>query len=211
MGVAPTRVHPTMYRKMFLFFRGRHLLKRKIRVGYLTPNAFNKRFITSFRRKRRHFSTSSQSTLVYVGPLRKAIKLLKLFSITTATLTLTLTPILVLYGNPNKPLAARLGVSMIVFTMGISTTLLLHWFMKGYVVRMYVNKDLITVVTYNIFGREKSVKFLLSEARPPSRVATLSTFQAKNETYFLHTEIFQDVELLHKLGGPLTTIANDQL
>ena len=75
--------------------------------------------------------------------------------------------------------------------------------MKGYITRLYCDNKNLSAITYDLIGREKLTQFHLSEAKPPDRVATLSTFQAKGQTYFIHTDIFEDVDLLQRLAGPL--------
>ena len=59
-----------------------------------------------------------------------------------------------------------------------------------------------TAFTFDMIGREKENIFHLSEATPPVKATTLSTFQVGDESYFLHADIFEDIELLKELGGP---------
>lgn len=143
-------------------------------------------------------------TPVYTGPLANTVRILKWFSVTTAALTVSFSPILVFLGNPSTPMLARATLSVVVLTVGVSTTLLLHWFMKGYVSRLYYEKESgqVKAITYDMIGREKETTFHLSQATPPFGVATLSTFQAKGQAYFLHADLFDDVQLLQQLAGP---------
>lgn len=143
-------------------------------------------------------------TPVYVGPLSTTVRLLKWFSITTAALTVTFSPVLIFLGNPSTPLLARVTLSSIVLTVGVSTTLLLHWFIKGYVCRLYYHRGSgqLKAVTLDMIGREKETHFHISEAIPPDKVAALSTFAANGKNYFLHADIFGDPELLQRLAGP---------
>ncbi|XP_011409908.1 PREDICTED: uncharacterized protein C1834.10c-like [Amphimedon queenslandica] len=152
------------------------------------------------------FLTTPQSspTPVYVGPLSKPIRLLKIFSMTTAALTVSLSPVLVYFGNPATPLVARVAMSTIVLMAGVSTTLLLHWFVKSYITRMYYDRGSgqVRAFTFDMIGREKESIFHVSETAPPTKATSLSTFQAKDRVYYLHANIFDDIDLLLKLAGP---------
>lgn len=212
-----------MSTRIFLAFKNRRQLKRRVNVRYCTFEVLARLNVPLVNKKsrrlqrrllsadRRRLTADETATLVYTGPLGGTVRLLKLFSVTTAALTVTFTPILAVYGNPATPLAMRLGLSSIVLTVGVSTTLLLHWFMKSYVTRLYFDpkRGVVTAVTFDMIGRRKATEFHVSEARPPDRVATLSTFQANGRTYYIHTDIFEDVDLLQKLAGPLP-IFSDQ-
>ncbi len=69
--------------------------------------------------------------VVYMAPLKGAIRALKVFSLTTATATLVGSPVLVWVGNPSVPLVARVMMSFVVMFAGLGTTGLLHWMLKG--------------------------------------------------------------------------------
>ena len=69
--------------------------------------------------------------LVYTAPLKGAIRAIKIFSLTTAVATFFGGPVLVLFGNPSVPLVARVMMSSMVMLVGLGTTAILHWLVKG--------------------------------------------------------------------------------
>lgn len=148
-------------------------------------------------------SLSTDSSLVYSGPLAKSVKAIKLFSITTAVCAVSFCPIFIYFGNPATPIIARIALSALVTTVGLSTTFILHWFIKSYVTKLYYNRStqIATIETLSIFGRKLSSQFHVSKAAPPNDVSAFSTFQANGKHFFLHTEIFEDPELLKQLLG----------
>lgn len=73
----------------------------------------------------------------------------------------------------------------------------------GYVMKMAYNRqsgDLL-VTTISVVGGLKKHKFNISEAGPPSKATAFSSFQAKGKSYFMHSEVFEDRELLSKILG----------
>lgn len=150
--------------------------------------------------------------LVYTAPLKGAIRAVKLFSLTTAAAALVGGPVLVCMGNPSVPLSGRVIMSTLVMLVGISTTALLHWLIKGYVIRMHYNRNtnMIRLHTLSVIGRKKYHEFELSEAKPPSATA-FSSFQARDKSYFIHAEVFKDEKLASSLLGVYADIERTQM
>lgn len=73
--------------------------------------------------------------VIYVGPLNGAVKAVKVFSLITAVGAMFGGPILTWLGNPSVPLAARIMMSSIVMLVGLGTTALMHWIVKGVVTK----------------------------------------------------------------------------
>ena len=141
---------------------------------------------------------------VYRGPLRSAVRAVKVFSLTTCAAALVGGPVLVTMGNPSVPLLGRVLMTAFVMTIGVSTTLILHWLMKGYVIDMYFDpkSENLRVYTLTMFAGKRCHTFHLSEAGPPENIAAFSTFQAKGKSFFMHTEVMENKELLGKILGP---------
>lgn len=141
--------------------------------------------------------------LVYRAPLKGAVRAIKIFSLSTATAAVLGGPVLVWMGNQSVPLSGRVIMSSLVMLVGISTTALLHWLVKGYVIQMYFDEQTKTVQLYTLspFGRKKLHQFNISEAGPPSSAAAFSSFQARGKSYFLHAEVFKDRKILSGLLG----------
>lgn len=62
-------------------------------------------------------------------------------------------------------------------------------------------KENVVVHSLSLFARLKKYDFLISEAGPPSRATAFSTFQAKGKSFFMHTEVVQDRQLLNRILG----------
>lgn len=162
-----------------------------------------------------HSDIVKESNVVYIAPFFRAVRVLKLVSITTFFLTITSSPLIVMMGSDAAPLAGRIAMSSVVTLFGCTTTFLLTWFTKCYITKMYFSKTSgeILVECYNIFVRKRQFRFHVSECKPPSNY-TMSSFNAKGRNYFLHMEVFEDRELLTKLVGAeqiaaMETMQND--
>ena len=153
------------------------------------------------------FSTATEPPsdykLVYRGPLSTSIKLLKIFSMTSSITVLLGSPVLIFLGNPGIPMVSRIAISSIVCTFGVLTTFMLWWFTKSYVSRMwYSDKDQkIVVNTFSLFARTIRNEFFLKDAGPPANISSFATFKASDKHYFLHTEVFEDKQLLSNILG----------
>ena len=88
------------------------------------------------------------------------------------------------------------------FTRLCETPYPFYWSL-GYVMRMEYNGKTgdMTVHTLSVLAKLKHHHFNISEAGPPSKATAFSSFQAKGKSYFMHTEVFQDRELLSKILG----------
>ena len=73
----------------------------------------------------------------------------------------------------------------------------------GYVIRMEVDrvKENIIVHTLSLLALKKTREFHISDAKPPSKFLAFSTFEAHGKNYFMHTEKFDDKDLLNRLLG----------
>jgi transmembrane protein 70 len=164
------------------------------------------------------FTTKSKSgeegkfELVYRGPLRSAVRAVKVFSLTTCAAALVGGPVLVTMGNPSVPLLGRVLMTAFVMTIGVSTTLILHWLMKGYVIEMYFDpkSENLRVYTLTMFAGKRCHTFHLSEAGPPENIAAFSTFQAKGKSFFMHAEVMENKELLGKILGPYMKLEDSE-
>ena len=136
------------------------------------------------------------------------MRAVKVFSLSTAVAALFGLPILAWFGNPTVPIVARVALCSFVMLVGLSTTAILHWLMKGYVIRMEYDEkaERVVVHTLSITARKKQHKFHLSEAKPPASAAAFSTFRANGKSFFLHTDVFDDKKLLSAILGPYMAI-----
>ena len=150
--------------------------------------------------------------LVYTGPLKGAVRAVKVFSLSTCVLALMGTPVLVVLGNPGVPVPARVAMGSLVLLVGVSTTAVLHWLCKGYITRLFYDKHSHTVAAYTVslFGLNKKNVFEVEECGPPSQLSAFSTFQARKHSYFVHTDVFEDRKLLLGLQGAHTAVVDSR-
>ena len=111
---------------------------------------------------------------------------------------------LVMMGNPSVPLVGRVALSTLVMLVGVSTTAILHWLLKGYIIKMEYNKKTEKVVAHvmSVTARIRKHEFSFKDMQAPPQSSAFSTFQVKGKQYFVHTEVVQDMRLLSKLLGP---------
>ena len=117
--------------------------------------------------------------LVYTGPLKGAVRAVKVFSLSTCVLALMGTPVLVVLGNPGVPVPARVAMGSLVLLVGVSTTAVLHWLCKGYITRLFYDKHSHTVAAYTVslFGLNKKNVFEV-EALSSSTFLSLCPFHS---------------------------------
>ena len=73
----------------------------------------------------------------------------------------------------------------------------------GYVIKMKYDrhKENMTVYTLSLLALLKRYDFHITESGPPKKSIAFSTFQAKGKPFFIHTDVFQDRELLSRILG----------
>ena len=84
--------------------------------------------------------------------------------------------------------------------------------MKGYIIEMYFDpkSENLRVYTLTMFARKRCHTFHLSEAGPPENIAAFSTFQAKGKSFFMHSEVMENKELLGKILGPYMALEDSE-
>ena len=97
----------------------------------------SRRPITSVHHIARTYSNASdpaikpEMELVYSAPLRGAVRAVKVFSLSTTVAVILGSPVLVFMGKASVPLVAKVFMSSLLMFVGIGTTALLHWVIKG--------------------------------------------------------------------------------
>ena len=170
----------------------------------------------AFLQLRKHCSSAKDPSpenefqLIYTAPLKGAMRAIKIFSLCTAVAALVGSPVLVWFGNQSVPAAARVAISSIVMLAGLSTTAILHWLLRGYILRLHYhrNSQVVAVDTLSVLARKKRMEFHISEVKPPPSTIGFHTFQANGKSFFLHTEVFEDKKLLSALLSGSGTFPN---
>lgn len=94
--------------------------------------------------KIRHFSTrddDAKPIKIYEGPVSTAVRMLKRVSMSTTFLTVVVLPFSVFLGNDAMPPVSKIALTAIISFFGLSTTGLLHWVAKGYVINLAVHPE----------------------------------------------------------------------
>jgi len=140
---------------------------------------------------------------VYEAPYAKAIQPLKMVSIATGVGVTVGTPILVVYGNADVPIAARIALSGLLMTFGLGTTAMCHWCLKSYVTRMLYDAscEMVTAETLSLFSRRQQHIFHVRDSRIYEGSVGFANFQVNDKPFFVHTEVFKHKVLLAKLLG----------
>lgn len=135
--------------------------------------------------------------LVYEGPLSRKLKILKLFSFTTATVSLSAPAVIFLGSTAAAPIVKGILASTVVL-MGVTTTSLLHWLSRVYVYRMFFHPETRTFFaeTSTIFGTTKRTRFTVEDIVIPEIEGAFSSFEANGNKYFLHVDLKEAQQIL---------------
>ncbi|XP_069816064.1 transmembrane protein 70, mitochondrial isoform X2 [Dendropsophus ebraccatus] len=169
----------------------------------------------------RFVSTSSapedqeQDRLVYVGNLGTAVLGVKFFSYSTSMISLIILPMIFTksgIGIDSLPLKIAFFGMVGFFTFVTPVTL--HYVTKGYVARLYYNKekDLYTAVTYDVFLREKRTEFSPQDVEVPGVSKMFTTFYAKKKSMLINPMLFpssSDYQHLMGYDRPFTFNPDD--
>lgn len=139
--------------------------------------------------------------LVYTGEINDAIRSLKRFSLVSCVCTVAGSPLLVVLGRDDVPLAGRVVMGAALAGFGISTTALVNLLSGPYIHRLYhsAKDDALIVVTMNLLGRLRAVRAPVSSVDPKG--GAMASFSIARRRYFLHKETFEDLALLERLIG----------
>lgn len=160
------------------------------RVSHLSTRNESNKSITS--------ENNQEFRLIYEGPLSRKLKILKMLSLSTTVLSLTCGPLLVFYGKQSIPFVGKIVMAGTVVTMGVTTTIVMHWLTKVYVHKMYFHPHSRTfhAETSTIFGTLKKHKFSVSDIVIPEIDSPFSTFEVKGRKYFLHQDLKEAEQIL---------------
>lgn len=171
------------------------------RFSTFMSNHVQRKTIVQSRMQSVNMSHGSENnwSLVYEGPLSKPVKYVKGFSLTTAAASIAGSPILVYFGKQSVPLVGKLAIAGLLCIVGSSTTVLLHWFSKAYVHRMYYDQTrrVFSAETSTFFGRLQRTDFEVKDIVFPEEESAFSTFEAKGKKFFLHQEMVEAQQVLH--------------
>uniref|UniRef100_A0A1D1XZ27 Transmembrane protein 70, mitochondrial n=1 Tax=Anthurium amnicola TaxID=1678845 RepID=A0A1D1XZ27_9ARAE len=139
--------------------------------------------------------------IVYQGPISSTIKKVKLLSLSTCCLSVSLGPVITFMTSPDMNVILKGAVASTVIFLSASTTAALHWFVSPYVHKLQwqpgsdsFEAEMMSWLATPI-GR--TVKF--SDIRPPETNRPFVTFKADGNFYFIDGEHCHNKSLLSKL------------
>lgn len=141
------------------------------------------------------------SGVLYYGPISSTIKKVKLLSLSTCCLSVSLGPVLTFMTAPDANVIMKGAVASTVIFLSASTTAALHWFVSPYIhrLRWQPGSDSFEVDMMSWLATyiPKTIKF--SDIRLPETNRPFVTFKANGKFYFVDEEHCQNKALLARL------------
>ncbi|CAN6814132.1 unnamed protein product [Brassica oleracea] len=142
--------------------------------------------------------------VVYYGPISSTIKKVKLLSLSTCCLSVSLGPVITFMTSPGLNVIMKGAVASTVIFLSASTTAALHWFVSPYVhkLRWQPGSDTFEVemMTWLATFAPKTLKF--SDIRYPDTQRPFVSFKAEGNYYFVDAEHCPNKALLARLTPP---------
>lgn len=142
-----------------------------------------------------------ETGVAYYGPISSTIKKVKLLSLSTCCLSVSLGPVITFMTSPDMNVILKGAVASTVIFLSASTTAALHWFVSPYIhkLRWRPGSDTFEVemLSWLATSLPRTVKF--SDVRPPETNRPFVTFKADGRFYYVDPEHCHDKALLAML------------
>ncbi|XP_057478124.1 uncharacterized protein LOC130765663 [Actinidia eriantha] len=139
--------------------------------------------------------------VVYYGPISSTIKKVKLLSLSTCCLSVSLGPVITFMTSPGLNVILKGAVASTVIFFSASTTAALHWFVSPYIhkLRWQPGSDIFEVEMMSWLATyiPKTIKF--SDIKPAETQRPFVTFKANGNFYFVDAEHCHNKALLARL------------
>ncbi|KAF5729514.1 hypothetical protein HS088_TW21G01681 [Tripterygium wilfordii] len=139
--------------------------------------------------------------VVYHGPISSTIKKVKLLSLSTCCLSVSLGPVITFMTSPDLNIILKGAVASSVIFFSATTTGVLHWFVSPYIhkIRWQPGSDSFEVemMTWLATFVPKTIKF--SDIRPAETNRPFVTFKANDNFYFVDADHCHNKALLARL------------
>ncbi|KAI3458983.1 hypothetical protein Pfo_015646 [Paulownia fortunei] len=153
------------------------------------------------RKEREEGNEEKNTGVVYYGPISNTIKKVKLLSLSTCCLSVSLGPVITFMTSPDMNVILKGAVASTVIFFSASTTAALHWFVSPYVhkLRWQPGSDSFEVEMMSWLATylPKTIKF--ADIRPPVTNRPFVSFKANGNFYFVDAEHCHNKALLAKL------------
>lgn len=141
------------------------------------------------------------SGVVYYGPISSTIKKVKLLSLSTCCLSVSLGPVITFMTSPDMNVIIKGAVASSVIFLSASTTAALHWFVSPYIHKLtwHPGSDTFEVEMMSWLATflPKTIKF--SDIRLAETNRPFVTFKANNQFYFVDADHCHNKALLARL------------
>ncbi|KAH7840794.1 hypothetical protein Vadar_021743 [Vaccinium darrowii] len=138
---------------------------------------------------------------IYYGPISSTIKNVKLLSLSTCCLSVSLGPVITFMTSPGMNVILKGAVASTVILLSASTTAALHWFVSPYIhkLRWQPGSDSFDVemLSWRATYVPRTIKF--SDIRLPETNRPFVTFKANGKFYFVDEEHCHNKALLARL------------
>lgn len=128
--------------------------------------------------------------IVYQGPISSTVKKVKLLSLSTCCLSVSLGPVITFMTSTDSNVILKGAVASTVIFLSASTTAALHWFVSPYIhkLRWQPGSDSFEVemLTWMASHVTKTINF--ADIRPPETNRPFVTFKANGNFYFVDEE-----------------------
>lgn len=139
--------------------------------------------------------------VVYYGPISSTIKKVKLLSLSTCCLSVSLGPVITFMTSPDMNVILKGAVASTVIFLSASTTAALHWFVSPYIhkLKWQPGSDSFQVEMLSWLATHipRTIKF--ADIRPPETNRPFVTFKANGTFYFVDKDHCHNKALLARL------------
>ncbi|KAL8551525.1 hypothetical protein ACS0TY_000574 [Phlomoides rotata] len=153
------------------------------------------------RRGRDVENEEKDSGIVYYGPISNTIKTVKLLSLSTCCLSVSLGPVITFMTFPDMDVILKGAFASSIIFLSASTTAGLHWFVNPYIhrLRWHPGSDSFEVEMMSWLATylPKTIKF--ADIRPPETKRPYVSFKANGNLYFIDAQHCHNKALLAKL------------
>lgn len=161
-------------------------------------------------------SESDKGRLVYLGRIGSTFKMLKIFSLTTSAIGLSLQPYL-FFEYQDTPLVTAVPFFAALNIFVFVNPLLIHHIGKKYVMEVYFNQTskVFTAVLMSFFARKYNFTFTAKDVHVPDVPGMFSILTVRGRPLFVLDSDFTDIEVYKHMMGfdkplDLTFLKSDQ-
>lgn len=144
---------------------------------------------------------AKETEVMYEGPISSTIKKVKLLSLSTCCLSVSLGPVITFMTSPEMNVILKGGVASTVIFLSASTTAALHWFVSPYIHKLKWQPGSPTIevemMSWLATPLPRTIRF--ADVKAPDTKRPFVTFKADGNFYFVDAEHCNNKALLARL------------